>query len=143
MPGTVADKLGPEARKTLLDVGLLLLRVSSGLLMAFGHGYPKLASWAEKSTGFPDPLGVGSAVSLALAIFGELVCGILVAIGLGTRLSAVPLVFTMLVAAFIVHGDDPFQKQEFALVYAIPFLALIFTGPGRFSLDAKLFPASE
>ena len=44
----------------------------------------------------------------------------------------------MLVAAFIVHGEDPFQKKEFALLYAVPFLMLIFTGAGAFSVDARL-----
>jgi putative oxidoreductase len=44
----------------------------------------------------------------------------------------------MVVAAFIIHGDDPFAKKEFALLYAIPFLTLVFTGAGKFSLDAKL-----
>ncbi len=136
----LGDKLHPKTRERLLDLGLLSLRVSAGLLMAIGHGYPKLMSWSTKSESFPDPLGVGSPLSLALAIFGELGCSLLVALGLATRLSAVPVVVTMLVAAFIVHGDDPFRKQEFALVYAIPFITLILTGPGRFSLDAKLFP---
>ncbi len=42
----------------------------------------------------------------------------------------------MLVAAFIIHGDDPFKKQEFALLYAVPCVALMLTGPGRLSLDA-------
>jgi putative oxidoreductase len=42
----------------------------------------------------------------------------------------------MLVAAFVVHGDDPWSKKELALLYAIPFLTLGLTGPGRFSIDA-------
>lgn len=136
----LADKLDDATRETLLDVGLLIMRVPAGLLMALCHGYPKLMSWSAKSASFPDPLGVGSAASLALAIFGELVCGVLVAAGVATRAAAVPVVITMLVAAFVIHGDDPFKKKEFALVYAIPFLALVFTGPGRFSVDARLFP---
>jgi putative oxidoreductase len=44
----------------------------------------------------------------------------------------------MLVAAFIVHGDDPFQKKELALLFLTPFLALLLAGPGRFSLDAVI-----
>jgi putative oxidoreductase len=41
----------------------------------------------------------------------------------------------LLVAATIIHADDPWQKKEFALMYAVPFLTLIFTGPGRYSID--------
>jgi putative oxidoreductase len=45
----------------------------------------------------------------------------------------------MLVAAFIVHATDPFfSKKEFALVYALYYLGLACTGPGRFSLDHML-----
>lgn len=121
-----------------LDVGLLLLRVSVASLMVVQHGWPKFASWSAKSATFADPLGVGPATSLALAIFAELFCAAAVGLGLATRLAAVPVVITMLVAAFVVHADDPFQKKEFALLYALPALTLVLTGPGRFSLDALL-----
>jgi putative oxidoreductase len=56
-------------------------------------------------------------------------------VGLGTRFAAVPLLITMLIAAFVIHADDPWGKQEFALMYAIPYLTLIFTGGGRFALE--------
>ena len=42
------------------------------------------------------------------------------------------------IAGFIVHGDDPWAKTEFALLFALPFLAFAFTGGGRFSVDALL-----
>ena len=44
----------------------------------------------------------------------------------------------MLVAAFIIHADDGWGKQEFPLLYAFVFLALAFTGSGQYSLDAWL-----
>ena len=106
--------------------------------MVAAHGWPKLIAFGEKSAVFPDPLGVGSPVSLALAVLAEVVCALLVMAGLATRLAAGPLIVTMLVAAFIVHADDPWQKQEFALLYAIPFAALVLTGGGRWSLDELL-----
>lgn len=118
-----------------LDLGLLVLRVGVGGLMAFSHGLPKLLGFAQMSKSFANPLGVGPTLSLTLAIFGELVCGALLALGLFTRLAAAPFVFTMLVAAFVVHADDPFAKKEFALLFAIPGLALMLTGAGRLSLD--------
>ena len=106
--------------------------------MLYAHGWPKLASFSEKSGGFPDPLGIGSPASLTLAVFAEVLCALALMLGLFTRAAAIPLLITMLVAAFIVHGDDPFQKKEFALLYAIPFLALILTGAGTYSVDSKL-----
>ena len=121
--------------RQLADVGLLFLRVSAGGMMALGHGLPKLLAFSEKAATFSDPLGVGSTMSLTLAIFGELVCSLLVVAGVATRLTALPVVFTMFVAALVVHADDPWSKKEFALLYAVPFIALALLGPGRFSVD--------
>ena len=76
--------------------------------------------------------------SLYLAVFAEFVCAILLVIGLFTRLSLVPLIITMAVAAFIVHGGDGIKEMEFALIYLSAYVALILTGPGAHSVDAKI-----
>ena len=120
------------------SLGLLLLRVGVGLTMALGHGWGKLQSFGELATKFPDPLGIGSRLSLMGAIGGELVCPLLVALGLGTRLAAIPAAFTMGVALLVIHAADPFAKQEKALLFLIAFVVLVFTGAGRYSLDARL-----
>lgn len=120
----------------LPSIGLLILRLGFAGMMLFGHGLPKLMKFNELSASFADPLGIGNAASLASAIFGEVACAVLIAIGLFTRVAAVPFLFTMLVAAFIVHSADPWAKKELALLYAIPALTLIFTGPGAFSIDS-------
>lgn len=117
------------------DIGLLILRVGVGGFMLLGHGWGKLTGFADLAGRFPDPIGVGSTASLVLAIFAEVVCALLVVVGLGTRFAAVPLLVTMLVAAGIVHGGDPWAKKELALVYAVPLLTLVFAGGGRFALD--------
>jgi putative oxidoreductase len=124
------EKLAP-----LQSFGLLLLRVIPGALLLAGHGWGKLTSFSENAASFPDPLGVGSTASLALTVFAEVICSALVVVGAATRLAAVPIVIMLIVAATIIHAEDPWQKKEFALLYAIPFLTLIFTGPGRISVD--------
>lgn len=121
-----------------MDLGLLVMRVLAGSFMLFGHGVGKMRGFSVMVTAFPDPIGVGSALSLVLAIFAEVVCSVLVMLGLATRLACIPLLATMLVAAAVVHGQDPWAKKEFALLYAIQFLTLLFTGPGMFSIDALL-----
>lgn len=61
---------------------------------------------------FADPFGLGPAPSLALAVFAEVFCSILIMLGIFTRLSVIPLIITMLVAWLMVHISDPFGDQE-------------------------------
>lgn len=121
----------------LADLSLLLLRVGSGLMM-LSHGWPKLADFSNKLTTFKDPLGLGPAVSLQLAVFSEFFCAILLIVGLFTRLSLIPLIITMAVAAFIVHAEDPFASQEKALLFLLVFVVQLLFGPGKYSIDAQL-----
>ncbi len=118
------------------SIGLFILRVGTSALLFFGHGWPKLANFAERSQTFSDPLGVGSVASLTLVVFAEFVCAVLVAFGFLTRLAAVPIVIFMLVAVFIQHAADPFSKKELAMIFGLSYLTLVFTGAGRFSFDA-------
>ena len=122
-----------------IDLGLLVLRIWFGLEMAIGHGWPKLMKIFNGDMAFADPIGVGAAVSLYLAVFAEFVCGILITLGFFTRLSLIPYLFTMLVAAFIIHADDPWGKMSYPLAYAVVAIVLLIAGPGRYSLDHRLF----
>lgn len=120
------------------DLGLLILRLVSGAAM-LTHGYPKLQKVIDGNFQFGDPLGVGPEISLILAVFAEAICSTLIIIGLTTRLAVIPLIVTMGVAFFIVHAADPFKTKELALIYLSIFLALFFTGPGKFSADRAIF----
>lgn len=122
--------------KTNIDLGLLILRVWFGLEMALAHGLPKLQKlFSDKNDQFFDFLGIGGMPSLSLAVFGEFICGILIAVGLFTRLATIPYMITMAVAAFIVHLNDGWGKMASPLMYLIPALVLFITGPGKHSLD--------
>jgi putative oxidoreductase len=120
------------------SIGLFLFRIAFGLFMLFGHGWGKMMTFSEKAGAFPDPLGMGNELSMAAAIFAEVACAALVVLGLATRIAVLPLIFTMIVAAFIVHGGNPFSSQEPALVYLAAFALLFFTGAGSLSLDRVL-----
>jgi len=120
------------------NVGLLILRVSTGLIMLFAHGWGKLINFSTIAPQFADPIGVGPTVSLALAVFAEVFCAVAVIIGLKTRWAVVPLVITMIVAVGIVHGSDPWGKKELGIMYMISFLVLFFTGPGKYSVDGVM-----
>ncbi len=118
------------------DVALAVLRICAATTMIAAHGWPKLAGWATKSQTFSDPLGIGHAPSLALAICGELVASLFVLVGFQARLAAIPVMSTMAVAAFLQHANDPFGKKELALAYLVVFTVLAIGGAGAWSVDA-------
>ena len=118
------------------DYALLLARLAFGGLM-LTHGWPKFMKIVNGDWGFADPLGIGATPSLILTVFAEFVCALCVVLGFKTRICAIPLLFTMLVAAFIVHGSDPISDRELALVYAAGFGVLTLMGGGRISIDRK------
>lgn len=119
---------------TFISVILLIVRVVFGVML-MNHGIDKWANYQELSAVFPDPLGIGSPLSLGLAIFGELSCSMAFIIGFLYRLAMIPMIFTMCVAFFIVHADDPFAVKELAFVYLVVFVLMYIVGPGKFAVD--------
>ncbi len=124
-----------SARRT--DIALLLLRLAFGGTMVLFHGWPKLERILAGDPKFGDPIGLGPELSLYLVTFAEFLCAILVTLGLFTRLALLPLIFAMGVAFFVAHWGDPFNKMYGSFSYLISFIALLLTGPGRYSLDEQ------
>ena len=115
---------------------LSILRIVSGLLF-FEHGLQKFA-------GFPaGPMaGMGRAFNSMPAYAGviELVCGLLIAIGLFTRPAAFLASGTMAVAYWFLHAPNNFfpvnNMGDAAILYCFVFLYLVFAGAGPWSVDA-------
>ena len=120
------------------DVALLLLRLIFGGAMLGLHGWDKLMKFGEMSPKFADPLGVGSTTSLVLALVGEVLCAALLVVGAYIRFAALGAAITMGVAFFIVHGGQRSGpgSGEMSFLYFSAYLALLFAGGGRYSLDA-------
>ena len=118
-----------------LAFALLVLRVGAGLLIMIAHGFGKLTHFARMAPKFADPFHIGSTTSLALVVFAEFFCAAFVILGLFTRIACIPLVIAMSVALFSAHKGDFFGKGEAAAMFLIVFFALLFTGPGKVSLD--------
>lgn len=122
----------------VLNIAVLILRMVGGGFM-LTHGVGKLEKlMAGGEIKFADPFGIGPAPSLALAVFAEVVCSVLLILGLGTRLASIPLIITMAVAAFIAHADDPFAQKEKALLFLAIYLVLLLVGSGKYSADRAL-----
>ena len=108
------------------------------------HGIPKVMRlFSGNEIRFADPFGFGPTASLALATFAEFLCSIAVMIGLGTRIAVLPLMATMLVAAFHAHSADPFGTKEKPLLFALVYFGLFVFGSGKYSIDHLISRRSQ
>ena len=117
---------------------ILILRILFGLLLMW-HGVLKWANYDNLTHAFPDPLGLGGHVSLLLVIFAELFCSIFFMFGFFYRIVLIPMIFSMSIAFFVIHGGSIVQGGELAFTYLAMFLILFFSGPGRISFDYIIF----
>jgi putative oxidoreductase len=112
-----------------------ITRLIVGFLFAC-HGSQKLLGFPPGGHGAPtDALGL-------LGAWIELVCGLLIAVGLLTRLAAFIASGEMAVAYFMVHASQHLfpivNRGESAVFYCWFFFFAIFYGPGRWSIDALI-----
>ena len=124
-----------EREQKATEIGVTVVRITTGLMMLISHGWRKLSNFSDRSDSFPDPLGIGSTFSLSLAVSAEFVCAAALTLGLYTRVAVTPLIINMTVAVFLVHSGDSLAERETALLYLVPFVMLFLTGGGRFCLD--------
>lgn len=127
----------------LTDLGPLALRLGLGLVFTV-HGWQKLNDGAFGFAGMLTGLGVGAPDVLAwLVTAAELVGGILLLIGLLTRLATLPLIATMIGAIALVKLDlgviapegTPMPGAELDIALLAGLVALLLLGPGRVSVD--------
>jgi len=131
--------------KTNKDIGLTLLRVILGVVF-LAHGYQKLFVYGIGGvTGTFTQMGIPAAhLSAYLATFAEFFGGIALLLGLFTRLAAIPVAFTMVVAILQVHLQGGFYAPkgvEYPLTLLVGNIALVVAGGGAFALDNILFKA--
>ena len=135
------------AHPGMLGTGLLIARLVLGSLM-MAHAAQKLFGWfggygLRGTAGFFEQLGFRPGLWFAAAAsLGELLSGLLVALGFLGPIGPALMISVMLVAALSVHlGNGLFAGSngvEVPLLYATVALGLAFVGPGPFSLDAVL-----
>lgn len=147
---TTAIARTPETlNRAAADVGLFLIRAALAAVFIYhggqklfglfgGHGIEGTAGWMA-GLGIPFPTAAA-----VLAGSAEFFGGIVLLLGTGTRLAAVPLAFTMSVAIATVHRGA-FGGQggmEFPLTLAAALVALALTGPGRLTVGNLLASAT-
>lgn len=133
-------KLVASDRKHL-DGALLFLRLFIGGMM-LSHGWAKLASFSTLSATFPDPLGVGSTLSLLLILFAEVGCSCLLIFGLMTRLAALPLMFGMLMAFFVYSWCRSFCSERVAFTLS-GRVCIFAVGRSRQLFPGRMDPAKD
>jgi putative oxidoreductase len=116
---------------------MLVLRVVLGLLLA-SHGYTKLVKFGELKNKFINFMHMGSLISLSLITFAELVCGILLILGLFTRFACIPIIIEMCVVVFVASNGQIFASGERGMMYLAATITVLFCGPGRISVDGMI-----
>ena len=131
-------------RKVLVNAGLLVLRIGIGIIFII-HGLPKLMGGVETWTQLGGTMSMVG-ISFAPAFWGfmaaatEVFGGLFIILGLLHRLTALFLVFTMIIALLMhVMLGDLFTIYSNALKALVVFIALVITGPGKYSLDYLYF----
>lgn len=119
------------------SAAMLILRLGVGLLM-LNQGYTKLIKFAEMKGTFMNFMGMGSATSLALVVFAEFFCSILIILGLFTRLATIPLIIVMSVVLIKVTHGDFFNDGQTPTLFLLAYITLLFVGPGRASVDGMI-----
>jgi uncharacterized membrane protein YphA (DoxX/SURF4 family) len=130
-----------------IDLGLLVFRLVIGVNLFIKHGWFKIALFGNPAARFPDPFHIGVQLTLVFAFLSDGIGSVCVVLGLMTRLFTVIMAVNLAVAWGGVYGFHylapvPPITEELA-IYLGSVIALGLTGPGRISLDAKLWPGMK
>jgi putative oxidoreductase len=124
--------------RTNVNLGLAVLRIGVGGVFA-AHGLQKIFVYGMAGlAGFMGQTGLPFPTLSAYAVTGaELLGGLALVAGVFTRLAALPLAFSMLVAGLAVHRSAFFLPSgfEYVLVLFLASVTLALTGPGAFAVD--------
>ncbi|MGG9963647.1 DoxX family protein [Ferruginibacter sp. SUN106] len=119
------------------STAMLVLRLAAGILMLL-HGYDKLMHFAHYKNDFMNFMGIGSTLSLALAVFAEFFCSLFLILGLFTRLATIPLIIVTCVIIFKVDHGHISADNEKVVLFLCSYIVLLLVGPGRVSVDSMI-----
>jgi putative oxidoreductase len=124
---------------TIAPVTELLIRLMAGGSLAF-HGAQILFGNMEGAARFFESVGFEHGLFWAWVVgILELVCGLCLALGLLTRLVAVPIIVFLIVAIITYHLDYGYNWEsrgiEYPLFWALVVFHFLIRGGGAWSLD--------
>ena len=137
----------PQLQARLNDIALLLVRAMLAVVFIY-HGSQKLFGWfgghgLSGTAAFMESIGIPlPMISTLLAGSAEFFGGIVLLLGVGARIAAVPIAFTMLVGIITVHNSAfavSAGGMEYALTLGVMLITLALMGPGRLTV-ARLLP---
>jgi len=123
-----------QAQTRFTDVGLLYLRVTGSLLLLLVNGLPKVLHYTAQAV-IEDPLHIGRSPTIWLAIFAEVICPLLMIVGIGVRVAAIPIMVVTVIALTLVHPDWTLEQAQFAWMLLIIFGTVAIGGAGRFRIS--------
>ncbi|MBK5720566.1 DoxX family protein [Dysgonomonas sp. Marseille-P4677] len=125
-----------------IDLGLLILRLSVGVLMLL-HGISKLIYGVGFIEQTVIDAGLPSFVAYGVYV-GELIMPLFIILGYATRIASAIFAFNMIVAVGLAHVADIFTLNavggwaiELQGLYFFAAVALVFTGGGKYALSSK------
>ncbi len=121
------------------DLALLILRVWIGLALFMQHGLFKFVHFSQLWGHFPDPLHIGTYISLIFSTFSDGICSIFIAFGIATRAAAlVAAIDVFVVFAVMRHFSFSNGDGELVFLYLGGLLTIILMGAGKYSFDNKM-----
>ncbi len=126
-----------------MHIALFIIRVGFGIIYIM-HGFPKIIGGPERweavggAMGFVG-LGFAPAFWGFMASLAEFGGGLLLVLGLYTRIAAAFLAFTMLIATIMhISVGDPLSAVLHPVKGLVVFVALLYSGSGIYAIDTRL-----
>lgn len=127
----------PDA--TVFHLSVLILRFAISLEIMLAHGLKKIGVGVAVAEQVPNPLHLPEMLNEGFAIAGNLVFPVFVMLGLFTRLAILPILAITLTGYFVVHWHDSILEKDTPFMYSIVYLFILFIGPGKYSLDSRIY----
>jgi putative oxidoreductase len=126
-----------------MDAGILFVRLILGGLFIW-HGLDAITHYQQYlayslQINPKGTIGLGAEFEFPLVVYSQFICGILLVLGLFTRLSVIPIFIMMTIAVFIAHKADDFTMKEKAVCYMLLCIPVFIFGGGRYSADRLIF----